>query len=129
MGRSAKQVEVSRKTLVIMGGLQAGGRRANVCSKVALRLLCATWQLGLSLGCNNCFIDLDESRSLCIGYVHGGSPVSGIPLHDNVEECFKKLDVFFTDNPAVISAARVGAIQTSTFFIPSIQSAFKVTTR
>lgn len=78
---------------------------------LAVRLLCATWLLGFSSGCYQCFIKVEESSRLCLGFIKDGSSMSGLPSHDNIDTCFKKLDVIFNDNPSVIAAARVGAIQ------------------
>lgn len=99
-----------------MGGLQsnrAEGRRTNVsvCA-IPLRLLCATWLLGASLGCYQCFISVEDSSRLCMGHIKAGQSLSGLPSHDNIDSCFKKLDVIFNNNPSVISAARVGATRT-----------------
>lgn len=99
-----------------MGGLQfnrAEGRRTNVSvGGIPLRLLCTNWLLGASLGCYQCFISTDDSSRLCIGHIKAGHSLSGLPSHDNIDSCFKKLDVVFNNNPRVISAARVGATQT-----------------
>ncbi|XP_075868950.1 sperm acrosome membrane-associated protein 6 isoform X2 [Nelusetta ayraudi] len=95
-----------------MGGLQfkrAEGRRTNVSvGVIPLRLLCTNWLLGASLGCYQCFISADDSSRLCIGHIKAGHSLSGLPSHDNIDSCFKKLDVVFNNNPRVISAARVG---------------------
>lgn len=99
-----------------MGSLQfnrAEGRRTNVSvCLIPLRLLCTNWLLGASLGCYQCFISADDSSRLCIGHIKSGQSLSGLPSHDNIDSCFKKLDVVFNNNPSVISAARVGATQT-----------------
>lgn len=86
-------------------------------------LFCATWLLGFSTGCYQCFISVQESSRLCTGYIKDGHSVSGLPSHDDIEACFKKLDVFFNDNPNVILAARVGVIQTRFNTVYSVNSA------
>lgn len=77
-----------------------------------MRLLCITWLLGCSLGCYQCFISSQDSGRLCRGHTKDGKSLWGIPSHDDIDACFKKLDVIFNNDPRVISAGRVGAIQT-----------------
>lgn len=80
-------------------------------SLLAMRLLCAAWLPGFSLGCYQCFISAAESSRLCLGYIRDGASMSGLPSHDDIEACFEKLDVIFNNNPSVIAAGRVGAVQ------------------
>lgn len=77
----------------------------------ALWLACVSVLLGSSLGCYQCFISVLDSSRLCMGHILSGQQShSGIPSHDNIDACFKKLDTIFNSNPAVIEAGRVGAL-------------------
>lgn len=87
-----------------------------------MHLFCATWLLGLSLACYQCFINPQKSGDLCMGYIKDGKSQWGVPSFDDIEACFNKLHVFFNDNPRVISAARVGAIQTHFNTVQNIAS-------
>nr|XP_057941660.1 sperm acrosome associated 6 isoform X1 [Doryrhamphus excisus]XP_057941661.1 sperm acrosome associated 6 isoform X1 [Doryrhamphus excisus]XP_057941663.1 sperm acrosome associated 6 isoform X1 [Doryrhamphus excisus] len=68
----------------------------------ALSSLCFTLVFQPSLGCFDCFITVEESTSMCLGYM--------MTEHNliNLDNCFATLKRLFTDNPQVIEAGRVG---------------------
>ncbi|XP_013872075.1 sperm acrosome membrane-associated protein 6 [Austrofundulus limnaeus] len=68
----------------------------------ALWLACASLLLRSSLGCYQCFVDVEDSLRLCWGHVLTEYNVR------NVDECFRKLDRIFNTNETVIEAGRVG---------------------
>ncbi|XP_028985727.1 sperm acrosome associated 6 [Betta splendens] len=68
----------------------------------ALWLLCAGLLFSASLGCYQCFVDVEESLRLCWGHILTEYNVR------NVDACFQMLDRIFNNNQSVIEAGRVG---------------------
>ncbi|XP_041842847.1 sperm acrosome membrane-associated protein 6 [Melanotaenia boesemani] len=65
-------------------------------------LVCVSLLFCHSLSCYQCFVDLEDSLSLCWGHVLTYYNVR------NVDACFKTLDRIFNTNERVIEAGRVG---------------------
>lgn len=69
----------------------------------ALWLVCVSLLFNTSLSCYQCFVDVQDSLSLCWGHI--------LTMYNvrNVDACFRKLDRIFNNNEGVIEAGRVGA--------------------
>ncbi|XP_068999169.1 sperm acrosome membrane-associated protein 6 [Embiotoca jacksoni] len=72
-----------------------------MCMQV-LWIMCVSLLFCPSLGCYQCFVDVEESSRLCWGHV-----MSDIEVR-NVDRCFFMLDRKFNNNIKVIEAAKVG---------------------
>ncbi|XP_024858168.1 sperm acrosome membrane-associated protein 6 isoform X2 [Kryptolebias marmoratus] len=72
-----------------------------MCTTV-LWLSCVSLLFCGSLGCYQCFVDVEDSLRLCWGHVLTENNVR------NVDECFRKLDRIFNTNETVIESGRVG---------------------
>ncbi|XP_038568463.1 sperm acrosome membrane-associated protein 6 isoform X3 [Micropterus salmoides] len=68
----------------------------------ALWLVCVSLLFNTSLSCYQCFVDVQDSLSLCWGHI--------LTMYNvrNVDACFRKLDRIFNNNEGVIEAGRVG---------------------
>lgn len=76
---------------------------ADKMSCCALWLACVGLLFSASLGCYQCFVDVEESLRLCWGHIWTEYNVR------NVDACFQMLDRIFNNNESVIEAGRVGA--------------------